>query len=96
LAKGVQPEVVSCPRCGGRGVVDNPKAQGAKMRKVRDEAGVTLREVAAFMKLSVGYLSDMEHGRKAWSVRKINFYLAAVETATQEREGAVPAPCIKP
>jgi predicted transcriptional regulator len=83
-------EVISCPRCGGLGVVENPKARGAKMKRVREDARVKLREVADLMGLSVGYISDLEHGRKAWSVRRVNFYLAAVETAKQESASTPP------
>ena len=61
------------------------KAQGREMKRRRNAARVTLREVSELMGLSIGYLSDMEHGRKGWTPRKINFYMAAIETVKQER-----------
>lgn len=76
---------VPCPNCKGSGVVPDPKAQGREMMKTRKAAGVTLREVASILELSIGYVSDLEHGRKKWTARRVNFYLAAVETAKQER-----------
>lgn len=62
------------------------KARGAEMMRARKTAGVKLREVAVLMNLSVGYISDLEHGRKRWTPRLSYFYLAAVETAKQERD----------
>lgn len=86
-------DTVQCPTCNGSGVIPDRKAQGARMMKIRTDARVTLREVAALLNLSVGYISDMEHGRKGWTPKRVNFYLAAVETVRQERpprDGASP------
>lgn len=76
-----------CPKCNGSGVVPDRKAQGAKMMAVRTAAGVKLREVAALLKVRVSYICDLEHGRKNWTPKMVNFYLAAVETVRQCREG---------
>ena len=76
---------IPCPNCKGSGVVPDRKAQGREMKRRRNAARVTLREVSELTGLSIGYLSDMEHGRKGWTPRKINFYMAAIETVKQER-----------
>lgn len=79
---------IQCPKCKGSGVVPDPKAKGAELMRARKAAGVTLQEIASILELSIGYISDLEHGRKRWTHRRINFYLAAAETAKQERESA--------
>lgn len=76
---------VPCPNCKGSGLVPDMKEIAAELARQRKEARVTLREVAALMGLSVGYISDLEHARKKWTPRKVNFYLAAIEAARQER-----------
>lgn len=37
---------------------------GELLKAKRQEADMTLRELGAFVNLSVGYISDIEHGRK--------------------------------
>ncbi len=37
---------------------------GAKMRALRDERGVSLKEMAAALNISSAYLSALEHGRR--------------------------------
>lgn len=54
-------------------------AIGAKLRKVRKRAGLTLREVSPKIKLSPAYLCDLEHGNRNWSERRIEEYLIAVD-----------------
>jgi len=54
-----------CNACDGRGLLSagldfDPRAE-------RESAGKSLREVARSMKISAGYLSDLELGRRAWS-----------------------------
>jgi len=49
-----------CPHCGSpQAVVD-----GAWLRKVRESAGVTLREMGRRLGFSAPYLSDIEHNRR--------------------------------
>lgn len=59
-------KTIPCSNCGGTGRVFDTKAIGKAMQARREKAGLTLREVAAEMKISVGYLSDREHGRKQY------------------------------
>jgi predicted transcriptional regulator len=76
----------SCPHCDGAAVVWDDAQIGGNLQAVRQAAKVTLREVAELMNLSIGHISDLEHGRKRWTTKKVNFYLAAVETAKAENE----------
>ena len=72
-----------CSHCDGDGVEWDHMDIGARMQQIRKDAGLRLRDVAGLMRLSVGYISDLEHGRKNWSERLINFYIAAVETGKE-------------
>ncbi len=57
---------LECPKCGGTGTLPDPREEGAKMRRAREKGGVSLHELARRTGLSVGYLSDLELGRRAW------------------------------
>lgn len=76
-----------CPRCGGSGRVRDDAETGWAMKGRREQAGLVLREVAAVMNLSVGYVSDLEHGRKPWSEDRIKEYTRAMREA-KRRKGA--------
>ena len=54
----------TCPRCGGTGVVDNDRERGQFFRGLRIESGLAQREVARRTGFSVGYICDLEHGRR--------------------------------
>lgn len=71
----------NCPHCNGTGKVTDHAALGAKLQRRRINAGLTLREVSKAMGISLSYLSDMEHGRKAWTVTKVEFYKRAIGQA---------------
>ena len=47
-------------------VVDH-EATGADWRRHREQAGVSLRDLAQTMGVSAPYLSDLERGRRNWS-----------------------------
>lgn len=68
-----------CPHCDGTGRVLDEKAVGALMREVRETRGLSLREVARRLKWSAPYVSDLEHGKRLWTTRKQNKYLAALK-----------------
>lgn len=67
-----------CPRCGGTGTVPDPAYHGEQARQRRIKAGVTLRQIAKRMGLSVGYLSDLELGRRGWSEGLTQRYIKAL------------------
>lgn len=60
-------KTIACPRCLGTGRILDAKAIGKAMQARREKAGLTLREVAAEIGISIGYLGDREHGRKQYS-----------------------------
>jgi DNA-binding XRE family transcriptional regulator len=72
-------QCVSCPRCGGTGKVLDDGAVGAAMRKAREKAGLTGREVARRLGLSAAYVSDLELGRRGWDAARQERYLAALK-----------------
>lgn len=60
---------LTCPRCGGSGRIADPAATGALFRGARQKLGLSLREVARRSGFSVGYLCDLELGRRAWTLK---------------------------
>jgi predicted transcriptional regulator len=48
---------------------------GAKMRKMREDAGISLRSMATALFISAPFLSDMEKGRRNYThgwIKKVN------------------------
>ena len=64
--------VEPCPHCDGKGVTwrVNPQA----LRESREARGLSLRQMAKKCAVSVGFLSDVERGRRAWSPRLLKGY----------------------
>lgn len=56
-----------CPRCKGTGKVRDEAKLGGQMQERRKAANLTLREVSKQMGITIGYLCDLEHGRRIWS-----------------------------
>lgn len=67
VMKSKEAKTIPCRHCAGTGRLLDVKAIGIAMQARREKAGLTLREVAADMGISVGYLSDREHGRKQYA-----------------------------
>lgn len=74
-----------CAKCDGTGRVTDHTALGADFQQKRRAAGYTLRQIASLMGISIGYLSDLEHGRKHWSLRQRVEYLSALWVLDQEK-----------
>lgn len=68
-----------CPKCGGTGKIQDDNSLGESMKKKRQKAHLTLKKVAEHMKLSVGYVCDLEHGRRIWRADIEKRYYAAIE-----------------
>lgn len=51
---------------------------GAHARILREQARLSLREVARRMRISAAYLSDLERGRRGWSAGLADRYSAAL------------------
>lgn len=76
IPKGAKP----CPHCDGTGHVDDPVYHGQQLRNLRKKEGLSLRELARRMKVSVAYLSDLELGRRSWNNELMRRYLVALES----------------
>lgn len=50
-------------------LIDHAKT-GEEMRRLRESSGKSLRAVAAKMGISAPYLSDLEKGRRNWTVAR--------------------------
>ena len=89
-AKGGQVQAVvrwrRCQNCDGSGKTLDPEAIGANMQQLRNAASVTRKEISKLMNLSIGYVSDLEHGRKAWNGIRIVQYITALETAKELKQ----------
>jgi transcriptional regulator with XRE-family HTH domain len=68
-------------------VLDSVKV-GIEQRERRKAAGVTLENVSDLIGLSVGYLSNLENGRrgKLWNHELIKRYNDAVEAAKKKQK----------
>jgi predicted transcriptional regulator len=53
-----------CSQCNGTGKELDQQALGAEMRKLRESAGVSLRQMASELGYSASFLSDLELGRR--------------------------------
>lgn len=53
---------------------------GAELRRRREAAGFSLREVARRMEVSAPFLSDLEHGKRNWTERTRDAFLEAIKT----------------
>lgn len=58
---------INCPKCKGTGEIENPFYIGQKFKAERIKRDVGLRELARRMGYSPAYISELEHGKKAWS-----------------------------
>lgn len=56
--------MILCKRCKGSGLEVDLRADGAALRKRRENAGLTQRAVALAAGYSAAYLCDLEHGRR--------------------------------
>ena len=69
----------TCTRCNGCGLENDYVAFGEQMAKKRQNAGLTLKQVSSRLRYSISYISDLEHGRKAWSEEMIANYLRSLQ-----------------
>lgn len=74
---------VKCPTCGGTGEVPNQKSLGAELRKLREKAGLSGRQVARRMHISAPYLSDLELGRRHWTPKLVMLFKLTLKTYDQ-------------
>lgn len=77
-------EMIDCPKCGGTGKIRDNGKLAAEMVKLRETKVLTLTEVAKEMSLSKAYISDLEHGRRTWSVTLEKRYLDAISLLSKK------------
>ena len=75
-----------CSHCGGTGLEYHNPDFGKDVRKMRTEHEITLRELANEMGISVGYLSDLESGRRKPSQKLEEDAVSALAAIIQERQ----------
>lgn len=61
------PRIIQCPQCGGIGSIRNPPVEGAYIRRGREAAGISLRELARRLGISPGHMCHIEKGRRGMS-----------------------------
>lgn len=66
----------TCWRCHGRGFIEYI---GDDLRRKRQKAGLSLREVARRIKLTPAYISDVELNRRGATERIMRFYKRVAE-----------------
>lgn len=69
--------VVPCRRCGGKG--EHRLVSGAWLRAARERAGLSKRQVAEGMGVSVTYVWDLEHDVRDAPPKLAMRYLEAVK-----------------
>lgn len=70
-----------CPHCDGTGNAVKHIGVGRWINGLRVRQSVTLRQVSEITMYSIGYLSDLEHDRKAWNEELFNRIKTAIEIA---------------
>lgn len=70
----IKPVYAPCSRCGA--ARKEKMYRGSDLRKVRQLAGLTLREMAKRVKKSAAFISDVELGRRRASAEVVAAYEA--------------------
>ncbi len=60
-------------------MVSDDREIGSAMQTHRVTNGLTLRELGHKLGFSAAYISDLEHGRRAWNAKKIEDFLKACQ-----------------
>lgn len=66
------------PVPAGRIITFHDQRTGGNARKVRLAAGLTQRQIARRMKISIGYVSDLELGENRWTEELVERYTRAL------------------
>lgn len=74
----MKPDNIKCNKCLGSGLVPNPKTIGKRLKKLREDAGLSLTAVKTALKVSHGYVSLMESGKATITTARVRQYREAV------------------
>ena len=66
------------PVAKGRKIIYDDPQTGARARKARLAAGYTQGQIARRMKISIGYVSDLELGENRWTEELVSRYIRAL------------------
>ena len=58
---------------------------GARIREFREKNNISLRRLAVAMKISPPFMSDLERGRRNWTLEKFNLAEAHIRNIAGER-----------
>lgn len=58
---------MKCVRCNGSGLEPDNKRVADSMRRERVESGMSQRRFAGLMRVSPGYLCQLEQGTRRWT-----------------------------
>jgi transcriptional regulator with XRE-family HTH domain len=72
-----------CDTCHGTGLVRDHVKTGAAMKLLRKSNNVSLREMARRLNFSAPYISDLEHGNRNWTDKKIADYQSALSLSEE-------------
>lgn len=61
-----------------------PSALGSRLRAERETCGISVRDIARRMGLSVVYVADLERGLRLWSRPRVLSYYAALQGALED------------
>ena len=75
---------MTCSHCGGTGHVVDNVAAGRVFRSLREARGISLRDVAKALKFSPQYLTDLEWGRRRWTLDLRKMYSVALQLTAEE------------
>jgi len=60
-------KLIDCPKCGGKGKIEDPRWRSEELLKKMHRSGYSLRAIADKMGMSPPYLSDLTRGNRVVS-----------------------------
>ena len=76
----------NCPHCKGTGKVPDLANAAAAFIARRRKQKLSVREAAVFMEISPGYLSDLENGRRQWSLDLLDKFAEAIRQKKNQKK----------
>jgi len=72
-------ETLACQRCLGTGILQNQEALGNTLREERKRRGFSQGEVAVKMGCSVSFVSELELGKRYWTLKLVKSFKEALQ-----------------
>ena len=67
----------SCHCCHGTGRESDPSATGGRLKRLRLESGVLLKDLAAELGISPSHLCMLEAGKRNWTLEQVEKFIRA-------------------